>query len=80
MTKEEYKQFKAQYELMGKLEEERQIEELHDPNSLAGFVDFLEETYVYFLSKQAMPENDEEKINGLVSLRKLLNRYGKVFG
>ena len=80
MTKEEYKRFKAQYELMGELEDERQIEELHDPNSLAGFVDFLEEAYEYFLSKQALPKNDEEKINGLVSLRKLLNRYRQVFG
>ena len=80
MTKEEYKRFKAQYELMGKLEDERQLEELHNPNSLDEFVYFLEEAYDYFLSEQAVPEKDEEKINGLVYLRKLMNRHKEVFG
>ncbi|NOY59445.1 MAG: hypothetical protein GXO75_11045 [Calditrichaeota bacterium] len=65
---------------MGELEEERQIEELCDPNSFSKFVDFLEEVYEYFLSKQDVSGCDDDKIKGFISLRKLLNRYGEVFG
>ena len=74
MTKEEYKQFKSKYELLGQLERERRKGEYLDKESIRGFLEFLDEIYMLILDKKEVPTLLESKLQTKIMVRKILNR------
>lgn len=74
MTKEEYKQFKSKYELLGQLERERRKGEYLDKESIRRFLEFLDEIYMLILDKKEVPTLLESKLQTKIMVRKILNR------
>jgi len=77
MTKEEYKIFKAKGELMGKLEQERRAQQVADPDYPANFLHFLDEMYSLWLGVTGGPKLSEHKLQGKVSMKRILNKLPK---
>ncbi len=74
MTKKEYQQFKAKYELMGQLEKERWATEYSDSKSFKRLLTFLDEIYLLSLSKEGKPRLSEEKLQTRIMVQNTLNK------
>lgn len=75
MTKEEYKRFKAQYELMGELEDERQKSTYESPKSFRSFLEFLDEAYFLLVDSKNSAQISDKKVKGKIALRQYLYKY-----
>ena len=73
MTKKEYQQFKAKYELMGQLEKERWATEYSDSESFRRLLEFLDEIYMLSLDNKELPTLLENKLQIKIMVRKILN-------
>ena len=74
MTKKEYQQFKAKYELLGHLEEERKKTEYLDEESFRRFLEFMDEIYEFLLDDKKIPPLLEDKLKTKIMVRNVLNR------
>ena len=74
MTKEEYQQFKAKYELMGQLEKERWATEYSDSESFKRLLIFLDEIFLLSLNKEGNPRLSEEKLQNRIMVQNTLNK------
>jgi len=74
MTKKEYQQFKAKYELLGQLEEERKETEYLDEESFRRFLEFMDEIYEFLLDDKKIPPLLEDKLKTKIMVRNILNR------
>ncbi|MBC8185623.1 hypothetical protein H8E88_31435 [candidate division KSB1 bacterium] len=74
MTKKEYQQFKAKYELLGRLEDERQKTEYSDEKTFRRFLEFMDEIYLFSLKGKKIPPLLEDKLKTKIMVRNLLNR------
>ncbi len=75
MTKEEYKRFKAQYELLGKLEDERQKSTYESTKSFRRFLEFLDEAYFLLIDNKKLAKTSDKKMKGKIALRQYLYKY-----
>lgn len=75
MTKEEYKRFKAQYELMGELEDERQKCTYESTKSFHKFLEFLDEAYFLLMDNSNVSRISDKKMKGKIALRQYLYKY-----
>jgi hypothetical protein len=73
MTKEEYKKFKSQHELLGQLESER-IQKIHlSKESIKRELEFLEEIHTILSKSGMLQKTIEDRLQNKIKIRKILN-------
>ena len=74
MTRKEDQQFKAKYELIGELEEERKRNEYSDEKAFRRFLEFMDEIYMFLLKDKEIPSLLEDKLETKIKVSNLINR------